>query len=156
TPADLAAGALLRTDRDIILVTKDDCPASLGAPGYFSDLAFHGTTAAALSYDGAVSRRDLTVEGKWQECWPARRRSNEEERYYSIAFAPKGDRVALGRRKGVVDLLDWPAGTGPTLRPEITAARRDSYRVHALAFSPEGKYFATAIGMSGFVEDPSE
>jgi hypothetical protein len=151
-----AKGLVMSTGGTDWIPEKGD-PVSLPSSPYYSDImAFHGTTAAAVAYDGRVSRRDLTVEGDWQECWPARRSSNEDEGYYSIAFAPKGDRVALGRRRGVVDLLDWPAGTGPTWRPEITAAKRDSYRVHALAFSPDGTLLATANGMSGFVEDPSE
>jgi WD40 repeat protein len=56
----------------------------------------------------------------------------------------------------VIDVLDWPGGTGPTWRPEVTATHPDSQRVHALAFSPDGKLLASANGMSGFVEDTSE
>jgi hypothetical protein len=129
----------------------------LAGGGYYSNhVASHGTTAALLRYDGEVSRRDLTVEGDLQQCWPARRDSSNDDLFYAIAFSLKGDRVALGRRRGAVDLLDWPAGTGPTLRPELTGDMRDHVRVHALAFSPDGKLLATANGLSGFVEDPSE
>jgi hypothetical protein len=136
-------------------ISPKGSPASLPSSGYYtSTVAFHASTAAALRYDGEVSRRDLTVDGDWQRCWPARR--NNDEGYSSIAFAPKGDRVALGRRGCVVDVLDWPAGTGPTLRPELSEAQRDRHRVHALAFSPDGKHLAAANGMSGFVEDPAE
>jgi hypothetical protein len=126
-----------------------------GAGLSLTDVAFHGSTAAALRYDGAVLSRDLTAEGDWQQCRPARR-SDNNDLYHAIAFAPQGERVALGRRRGVVDVLDWPAGTGPTLDPELTGEQRDVSRVHALAFSPDGKYLATAVGLSGFVEDPSE
>ena len=154
-PTKFAAGLVMSADVTYWVPARG-APAFLSSGGsYSSDVAIHGTTAAALRYDGQVLRRDLTVEGDWQECWPARR-SNNDEAYYSIAFAPKGDRVALGRRRGVVDVLDWPAGTGPTLRPALTADQRNDYRVHALAFSPDGKYLATANGMSGFVEDPTQ
>jgi hypothetical protein len=154
-PTKFAAGLVMWAGGAYWVPAKGE-PASLpGGRYYYSALAFHGRTAADLRYDGEVWRRDLTVEGDWQQCWPARR-SNNDEPYYSIAFAPKGDRVALGRRGGVVDVLDWPAGTGPTLRPDLTAAERDDYRVHALAFSPDGKHLAAANGMSGFVEDPSQ
>jgi hypothetical protein len=155
-PASTFAKGLVMSAGGTYWIPAKGKPASLPSGYYPSEEAFHGTTAAALRYDGEVSRRDLTVEGDWQQCWPARRSNNDEEYYCSIAFAPKGDRVALGRKGGVVDVLAWPAGTGPTLRPELTAQQRDYCRVHALAFSPDGKLLATANGMSGFVEDPAQ
>jgi len=131
-------------------------PASLpDFDDHYMDMAFHGGTAAVLQYGGEVSRRDLTDEGHWEPCWPARR-GDDEDGYYSITFAPTGGRVALGRRGGVIDLLDWPGGGGPTLRPEAAEARLEDYRVHALAFSPDGKHLAAANGLSGFVEDPAQ
>lgn len=126
-----------------------------GADYNTNDVAFHGSTVAALHYDGEVLRRDLTAEGDWQQCWPPRR-SDNNDLYHSIAFSPQGDRVALGRRRCVVDVLSWPAGTGTTLTPELAVEHPNRHRVHALAFSPDGKYLATANGLSGFVEDPSE
>jgi WD40 repeat protein len=150
-----ASGLMLAADGLYWVPAKGKLASLARGPYYSCTVAFHGTTAAAVDYDGEVSRRDLTVEGEWEQCWPERRGSSGEG-YYSIAFDPKGGRVALGRRRGGIDLLDWPAGTGPTLRPELTGDRSDRYRIHALAFSPDGKYIAAANGMSGFVEDPAE
>src|SRR4051794_15840865 len=46
-------------------------PASLPSGSHYSSaVAFHGSTAAALRFDGEVLRRDLTAEGDWQQCWP--------------------------------------------------------------------------------------
>lgn len=150
----IAKGLLMWADGTYWIPAKGN-PVSLPDANYYgSEVAYHGTTAAVVQYNGEVSRRDLTVEGDWEQCWPARR-TNNEEAYSSIAFDPRGDRVALGRRGGVVDVLDWPAGTGPTLRPELTEEQRDDYCVHTLAFSPDGQHLATANGMSGFVEDPA-
>jgi hypothetical protein len=154
-PRKFAQGLMLAT-HGLHWIPAKGKRATFPRAGYdITDVAFHGRTAAALSYDGEVWRRDLTAEDDWQQGWPARL-SNNNDLYHSIAFAPQGDRVALGRRRCVVDVLDWPAGTGPTLTPELTVDHPDSYRVHALAFSPDGKYLATANGLSGFVEDPSE
>jgi hypothetical protein len=158
-PATKFAAGLVMWAGSLYWIPAKGAPASLPVGDYYSGgVAVHGTTAAALRYDGEVWSRELTTEGAWQQCWPARRGNNPAAyfSYYCIAFAPTGDRVALGRRGGLIDVLDWPAGTGPTLRSELSESQRDAYRVHALAFSPDGKLLATAIGMSGFVEDPAE
>ncbi len=131
-------------------------PSPLTRPDHgWSDMAFHGTTAAVLRYNGEVSRRDLTAEGAWEPCWPERV-VDRGESYYVLAFDPKGGRVAVGRRRGVIEVLDFPDGPGEVIRPDIKEERRIDYRMHALAFSPDGKHVASANGLSGFVEDPAQ
>jgi hypothetical protein len=77
-PTKFAAGLMLSADGTYWIPAKG-APAALPSKGlYARDVAFHGTQAAALSYDGEVQSRDLTVEGDWQQCWPARRTSNDE------------------------------------------------------------------------------
>jgi hypothetical protein len=128
--------------------------ASLTGPSYYATaITSHGTTAVALRYDGTVWRRDLTTDDNWAECQLSDRDQNGLFR--SLAFSPDGKRVALGRDNSRIDLHHWPEGDGTTLRPDVPAGQIDK-RVHALAFSPDGRYLAAAVGESGFVEDPAE
>jgi hypothetical protein len=118
-------------------------------------VAFWGTLAAAVTYDGECWRRELTVPGDWQQCWPARR-GDRDDIYFTMALSPGGTKAALGRMRGAVELLDWPGGTGPTLRPALLEIELIDQRVYTLAFSPDGKLLAAGTGTSGFVYDPSQ
>jgi WD40 repeat protein len=156
TSADLATGLLLPGGHLLLLWIGEGerPPLYLPGPSDGNALAVEGTTAIALGYEGTGYRRDLTTEGNWNECWPSRRRRHEI--YSALAFSPGGAKVALGRTDCVVDLLDWPGGSGPTLQPVVPQDEAEHMRVHALAFSPDGKLLASGFGTSGFVEDPSE
>ncbi len=119
-------------------------------------LAFQGTQAAAVSYDGAAWRRDLTARGDWEEVWPGRR-DTRNIIYFTIALAPGGAKAALGRTQCTVELVDWPDGDeGPALRPVLPEEEIERQRIYALAFSPDGKLLAAGAGRSGFVDDPRE
>jgi hypothetical protein len=121
-----------------------------------SSLTFDGTRATALGYEGAGWRHDLTVEGEWEPCWPDRQPGRHIV-YSALALAPGSTKVAVGQTDCLIDLFDWPGtGEGLTLRPEPPIPQGEYQRIHALAFSPDGKLLAAGAGKSGFVDDPSE
>jgi hypothetical protein len=128
----------------------------LGGPPSCTGVTFKGTTATAVGYDGAGWRRNLTTAGDWESCWPERR-TDTHIFYSALALAPRGTTVALGRTECLIDLFDWPgSGEGLTLRPEPPVPQSEYQRIHALAFSPDGKLLAAGAGKSGLVNDPSE
>src|SRR5262249_7367705 len=102
--------------------------------------AVHGSMAATVEDDGEAWGRDLTADGNWMQCWPARR--TNDQIYCTMAFAPNGTKVALGRSESEVELLDWPSGEGITLRPPLEGDRAERPRTRALAFSPDSKLLA--------------
>jgi WD40 repeat protein len=119
-------------------------------------LAFQGTHAAAVCYDGEAWRCDLTARGSWEQCWPVRR-DTRNIIFFTMALAPGGAKAALGRTQCAVELVDWPGGgEGPTLRPALPEEQIERQRVYAIAFSPDGKLLAAGAGRSGFVDDPRE
>ena len=73
---------------------------------------------------------------------------NNDDIYLSLALAPGGAKVALGMRNCTIDLLDWPGGEGIRLRPTLPGTEAEAQRVHALAFSPDGRYLAAGVGLS--------
>lgn len=153
-PDQFGAGLALPTGSIIWVPEKGEPGLLAQGPSYSSHFALNGPKAAALRYDGFAQQRDLTSDGGWSQAWPARR--NDYEAYYSIALAPDGTKAALGRRPAI-EVLDWPAGTNAqTLSPNMPAGQEIDLRVHALAFSADGKCLAAAAGQSGFVEDPGE
>jgi hypothetical protein len=152
-PLEVEAGLLLGIHH-LYWIGEEKPPATLGPDYYSANMAFQGTKAIALRYDGSVSYRDLATQTKWTECWPTRR--NRDQIFRCLAFSPDGKKVALGRDDCLIDLLDWPDGTGPTIRPAGATSPVTEQRVHALAFSPDGKLLAAGVGQSGFVEDPAE
>jgi hypothetical protein len=156
-PAHPATGLTLSCSDFIFCVGEAGQGPALGlrGPRACVAIAFHGTRGAALSYNGEGWRRDLTAEEDWESCWPERR-SGRDVIYSAVAFAPGGAKVALGRTGSAVELLDWPAGSGPTLQPAVAGEAVADQRVYALAFSPDGKLLAAGTGLSGFVDDPRE
>jgi WD40 repeat protein len=127
---------------------------AVNRPAGTVDYTFHGSTAAAVEYDGAGWRRELKAGSEWVQTWPERRTRNTI--YFSIALSPDGAKAAMGRTQCTVELLDWPGGgPGATLQPPSAEDVREQ-RVYALAFSPDGKLLAAAAGRSGFVDDPAE
>src|SRR5256885_181207 len=100
-------------------------------------MTFQGTVATAAGYNGAGWRRDLTAKGDWAPLWPERRRGRDVI-YFSVALAPGGTKVALGRTQCGVELFDLPGGEGPLLQPVPSEASLEDQRVYRLAFSPDG------------------
>jgi hypothetical protein len=107
-------------------------------------LAFEGTRATAVRYDGAGFQRELTAEGDWEPCWPERR-GERDIIYSSIGLAPGGAKVALGRTECAVELFDRGGGEEKVLQP-ARSKKVERQRVYALAFSPDGKTLASAGG----------
>jgi hypothetical protein len=117
-------------------------------------LAFEGTRATGMCYDGAGFEREMTARGDWEPSWPERR-GGRDVIYFSIAPAPGGTKVALGRTECAVELFDRAGGGERVLQPALSE-EVERQRVYALAFSPDGKLLAAGAGTSGFVDDPSE
>src|SRR5262249_38370603 len=73
-----------------------------------------------------------------------------------LAFSPKGDRLAAGCEFTTVgppsQVVVWDTATG---KPTLTLyGHRDS--VHAVAFSPEGRWIASAAGADLTLSEPGE
>jgi hypothetical protein len=127
----------------------------LPVPPSCVSMTFQGTTATAAGYNGAGWRRDLTAAGEWAPLWPERRRGRDII-YSSVAVAPGGTKVALGRTDCAVELFDLPGSDGPMLQPVPGGDHLEFERVYRLAFSPDGKLLAAGAGTSGFVTNPRE
>lgn len=89
-----------------------------------------GSAIATVSKDGAV--RVFDPKGKILGAWLT------EEPLVSVAFHPSGKYLAVGSRKGLVTVLQWP---GLAFAHEV---RAHSDEVRALAFADDGTLFSAS------------